>query len=354
MNPSTQFSPLLRFLIAGACLVIIISGLKAAASLLNLVFLALLLAQSTSPLLNWLMNKRLPPRRAVLVTLLVVVLGGVGVLSLLATSIAQLIEKLPIYQSELTKLQEAVITFMSARGLNLSHLLSLESLNAERVVGFAGTVLGGLAQALGNAFLVIFIVAVLLFELADIQYKLSRGEDENSMVGKFDQLSGDTRKYVAIMGWTGLLQAIANVMVLLILRVDFAITWGVLFFFLNFIPAIGFLFALIPPALVALLDHGWPRALMVVIAYWGINFVGDNIIRPRFMQKGLDISILVVILSLIFWGWVLGGIGAILAVPLTLTIKRFGQQYLQETRPLAVASGGVGPASAHDKASKGN
>jgi predicted PurR-regulated permease PerM len=84
MNPSTQFSPLLRFLIAGACLVIIISGLKAAASLLNLVFLALLLAQSISPLLNWLMNKRLPPRRAVLVTLLVVVLGGVGVLSLFA------------------------------------------------------------------------------------------------------------------------------------------------------------------------------------------------------------------------------------------------------------------------------
>jgi AI-2 transport protein TqsA len=353
MNPSTQFSPLLRFLIAGACLVIIISGLKAAASLLNLVFLALLLAQSISPLLNWLMNKRLPPRRAVLVTLLVVVLGGVGVLSLLATSIAQLIEKLPIYQSELTKLQEAVITFLSARGLNLSHLLSLESLNAERVVGFAGTVLGGLAQALGNAFLVIFIVAVLLFELAGIQYKLTRGEDENSMVGKFDQLSGDTRKYVAIMGWTGLLQAIANVTVLLILRVDFAITWGVLFFFLNFIPAIGFFFALIPPALVALLDHGWPRALMVVIAYWGINFVGDNIIRPRFMQKGLDISILVVILSLIFWGWILGGIGAILAVPLTLTIKRFVQQYLQGTRPLAVASGGVGPASAHGEASKG-
>jgi len=353
MNPSTQFSPLLRFLIAGACLVIIISGLKAAASLLNLVFLALLLAQSISPLLNWLMNKRLPPRRAVLVTLLVVVLGGVGVLSLLATSIAQLIEKLPIYQSELTKLQEAVITFMSARGLNLSHLLSLESLNSERVIAFAGTLLGGLAQALGNAFLVIFIVALLLFELAGIQYKLARGEDENSMVGKFDHLSRDTRKYVAIMGWTGLLQAIANVMILLILRVDFAITWGVLFFFLNFIPAIGFLLALIPPALVALLDHEWPRALMVVIAYWGINFVGDNIIRPRFMQKGLDISILVVILSLIFWGWVLGGIGAILAVPLTLTIKRFGQQYLQETRPLAVASGGVGPASAHGEAGKG-
>jgi AI-2 transport protein TqsA len=250
------------------------------------------------------MNKRLPPRRAVLVTLLVVVLGGVGVLSLLATSIAQLIEKLPIYQSELTKLQETGITFMSARGLNLSHLLSLESLNSERVVAFAGALLGGLAQALGNAFLVIFIVALLLFELAGIQYKLARGEDENSMVGKFDHLSGDTRKYVAIMGWTGILQAIANV--LLILRVDFAITWGLLFFFLNFIPAIGFLFALIPPALVALLDHGWPRALMVVIAYWGINFVGDNIIRPRFMQKGLDISILVVILLLIFLGSGLG------------------------------------------------
>ncbi|MCX5907113.1 MAG: AI-2E family transporter, partial [Deltaproteobacteria bacterium] len=210
----------------------------------------------------------------------------------------------------------------------------------------AGSFIGGLAQILGDAFLIIFIVAILLFEMADIHHKLARGEDEDSMVGRFGKLSRDTRKYLAIIGWTGLLQAIANVVILLVLRVDYAVTWGVLFFLLNFIPSIGFFFALIPPALVALLDHGWERALMVVIGYWTINFVGDNIIKPKYLKKGLDISFLLVILSLIFWSWVLGAIGAILAVPLTLTIKRFGQQYFPETQPLAAASEGAGSASA--------
>ncbi len=351
MNPAPPLSPMLRFLIAGACLVIIIAGLKAASPLVNIVFLALLLAQSISPLLNWLMSRRLSPGIAVLVTLLIVILGGVGVISLLASSITQLLQKLPIYQADLMKLQEKVTLFLAARGLDISNLLSLETLNAERVVGFAGSFLGGLASALGNAFLLIFIVALLLFELAGIQYKLTRGQDENSMVGKFNQLSGDTRKYIAITGWIGLLQALANFIFLLILGVDFAVTWAVLFFFLNFIPAIGFLVAVIPPVLVALLEYGWQKALIVVIGYWAINFVGDNIIKPKFMKKGLDVSILLVILSLFFWGWVLGGIGAILAVPLTLTIKKFVEQYFKETKPTA-APGSGGAISLIDKGAK--
>jgi AI-2 transport protein TqsA len=330
MNSSIPFSPLLRFLMGAACLVVIIAGLKAAASLLNLIFLALLLAQSMSPLLNWLMNRRLSPALAVLVTLGIVILGGVGVVTLLASSITQLFQKIPVYQSKLLHLQEIASSLLASWGIDLSEFLSLEALNPSRVASLAGSFIGGLAQILGDAVLIIFIVAIVLFEMAYFHHRLSTGVDENSMVGRFHQLSADTRKYLAIMGWTGLLQALVNVGILLLLRIDYAVTWGVLFFLLNFIPSIGFFFALLPPALVALLDHGWQRALAVVVAYWAVNFVNDNIVKPRYMKKGLDISILWIILSLIFWSWVLGAIGAVLAVPLTLTIKRFLEPYLNE------------------------
>ncbi len=126
------------------------------------------------------------------------------------------------------------------------------------------------------------------------------------------------------------MQAIANVLLLTILGVDFPITWGVLFFFLNFIPTLGFLLALIPPVIVAFIESGWKIALVVIIGYWVFNFVGDNIIKPRFMKRGLNISFLMIILSLIFWGWVLGSAGVVLAVPLTLAIKNLVTQSVSE------------------------
>jgi len=180
----------------------------------------------------------------------------------------------------------------------------------------------------------IFLVAVLLFEFTKVEKK--KGESKASqptLMLRFQEASQDVNRYVAIVGGTGLLQAIANVLLLAVLGVDFAITWGVLFFFLNFIPAFGFLLALIPPAIVAFLESGWKIALAVVIGYWVINVVGDNIVKPKFMKKSLDISIFVILLSLIFWSWVLGSVGAVLAIPLTLAIKNLMRQVVSDVQP---------------------
>ena len=344
MNAETQFSPTLRFLITGACVVIIIAGVKAAAPILSTFLLALLIAMSISPLPNWLMRKRMSPGIAVLVTLLIVVIGGIAVVSLLGVSITRLIQTLPAYQTGLTELRDGMYSFLKERGIDLSRLTPFESLNPGRVVQFAGTFLRGMAQTLGNALVVIFITALLLLEFAVIQYRLAKGEDAGSVLHQLHEYSGDIRKYAAITGATGLIQAIANTILLVILGVDSAVTWGVLFFFLSFIPAFGFFLALIPPALIALLESGWERALMVAIGYLIVNFVGDNIIKPKFMKKGLEISVLLIILSLIFWNWVLGPFGMILAVPLTLSIKKILSQASEENRsPVVTSAGGKAP-----------
>jgi len=331
-----QVAALLPVLVATASIVVIIAGMKAAAPLLNNIFLAWLLAYSISPLPHWLMRKRVPTGLAVLLTLLIVVVGGLAIASLFGLSVSGLIQKLPTYQARLTEVLGSLHNLPFIKELDLDKVKSLEMFSPARLVRYAGAVLGGIGGILGNTLLIIFLVAILLFEFAGIQEDAEKKSvKKDTLMARFQDASKDVKTYVAITGATGLMQAIANTILLAVLGVDFAITWGVLFFFFNFIPAFGFALALIPPLIIAFLESGWKVALAVGIGYWVFNFVGDNIIKPRFMKKGLDISILTIILSLLVWSWVLGSIGAILAIPLTLAIKNLVMQYTSELHPSA-------------------
>ncbi len=355
MNTFTQNSPVLRVLLGAACCVIILAGMKAIAPLLNMVLLAWLMAYSITPFPNWLMRKRVPSALAVLITLLLVVIGGITVASLLGLSIAGLIQQLPTYQADLTALRDNVIGFLAGRGIDLSKIKTLDIFSPGRLIQLTSSVLGGLGQLVGNTILLIFLVAIFLFEFAATEEHAANGQKSSvSFLSRMQTASRDVKRYVAIVGGTGLVQAIAIVILLQILGVDFAVTWGVLFFLLNFIPAVGFLLALIPPAVVGLLQSGWVTALLVAVGYWAINFVGDNILKPKFLKKGLDVSILVVLLSLLFWNWVLGAIGAILAVPLTLAIKNLIEQIASEPAGPVTSSGPtaqhpVPPEGSHEK-----
>lgn len=331
MNRADQIRPVLSILLATASIVIIVAGMKVAAPLLNNIFLAWLLAYSISPLPHWLMRKRVPTALAVLLTLLIVIVGGLAIASLFGLSVSGLAQKLPLYQTRLNEVLGALNNIPFIKDFDFEKIKSLEVFSPARLVGYVGQLLSGIGGVLGNALLIIFLVAILLFEFAGAQEEVDGNNvNKGSLMSRFQDASKDVKTYVAITGITGLAQAIANTILLAVLGVDFPITWGVLFFFFNFIPAFGFLLALIPPLIVALLESGWKVALVVGIGYWILNFIGDNIIKPRFMKKGFDISILVIILSLLFWSWVLGSIGTILAIPLTLTIKNLVMQYTSE------------------------
>ena len=355
MNSFTQNSPVLRILMGAACCVIILAGMKAIAPLLNMVLLAWLMAYSITPLPNWLMRKRVPSALAVLITLLLVVIGGLTVASLLGLSIAGLIQKLPTYQADLTSLRDNVFGFLASRGWDLSKIKSLDIFSPRSLIQYTSSVLGGLGQLVGNTLLLIFLIAIFLFEFAATEKNAANGQESPvSVLSRMQTASRDVKRYIAIVGGTGLIQAIAMVILLQILGVDFAVTWGVLFFLLNFIPAVGFLFALMPPAIVGFLQSGWVTALLVVIGYWAINFVGDNILKPKFLKRGMDVSILVILLSLLFWNWVLGAVGAILAVPLTLALKNLFDQIASEPSCPAAISGSttqpaLPPEDSHEK-----
>jgi len=122
---------------------------------------------------------------------------------------------------------------------------------------------------------------------------------------------------------------------LLILGVDFALLWGLLAFLLGYIPSVGFWFALIPPFILALFEFGITKALIVLVGYILINGSVQNFLQPKMMGSGLNLSPLVVVISLFFWAWVLGPIGALLAVPMTIIVKEIFLEGFDDTRGLA-------------------
>ncbi|HWC74295.1 MAG TPA: AI-2E family transporter, partial [Gemmatimonadales bacterium] len=288
---------LFRVLVAGASLVIVVAGLKLAAPIVNLVLLGLLVAQSLSNVPTWLVKKGLKPGVSVIVSILLVLAGGLLIVGLFSVSTARLVDQLPAYQERLSVIRDKVMAALTARGVDVSQIGAFQPLDPNRALSAARVFLGGLASALGTSILVILIAAVVLYEITAVRVLHTRGERPGSLAARFDEVTGQSRQYIALTGLAGAIQAAFNLVILLLVGVDAPLTWTVLFFFLNFIPGVGFLFALIPPAVLALLEYGWQRAVIVVVGWWFVNLIGDNVIKPRFFVKGLDISFTNIVFS---------------------------------------------------------
>jgi predicted PurR-regulated permease PerM len=196
----------------------------------------------------------------------------------------------------------------------------------------------------------VLIMAFMMIEATRYPAKLRLAAASAKATERLDRFGKGLRDYVVINTVFGLVAGGLNTVLLLALGVDFAILWGVASFALSFLPNIGFLMALVPPALLALIQFGFGRAAAVVAGFVAINFIVDNVIKPRFVGESLDLSPVVVLLSLIFWGWMLGVSGALLAVPLTMS-ARFLFESFDGTRGLgrlmsdADPGAGAGPRS---------
>lgn len=346
MTAKTQQSSILVLLMAGASFVIIVAGMKEAAPILNSFFLALVITIAITPFLHWLMHKRLPAWSALLITILLVLFGGVILIGFMGISIAQLLHILPTYEARIDGIKESLAQFLAAKGINVGQAFSIDTLSPARLIKAIATFLSTVGKALSTSLLLLFVVAFMLLEANGFPVKLRRGIDPNSPVlKKIQEFTQSIRSYVLITTWTGAVTALIDFGILLALGIDLAALWGVLFFLLNFVPAVGFLMAVVPPMMLALLEFGPDKALLVFFCCWLVDNVMDKGIKPRYMQQGLDLSPLVIILSVIFWSWVLGPTGAILAVPVTLMFKKIILESFEETRWLAELMGGGGSGS---------
>lgn len=309
--------------IAIACMVIVTAGMKAAAPVLNPILLATLFAVSLVPLVTWQMRKGLKPSVAIVISILVVIIGGLILIAVLGTAVARIVQNMPSYQDRLTELFKGVIDFLAAKGIDMSDIRSLEAFSPSNMAKMAVSLFGDLLSLFGTSVLVLLLVVFFLIEFTTLRIKLDTGRiSADSLFAQFLGLGSEVRKYVSITAYVGFLTAVGNVILLIILGVDYPILWGFISFLMNFIPNIGFFISLIPPAFFALIESGGIYSLIVIVGFIVINAVAENIIKPKFMGEELDMSILLIFLSLIFWSWVLGPTGAILAIPLTMTLRK--------------------------------
>jgi len=316
-------SPLLQYLVGAAAIVIVVAGLKAAAGMVAPILLAILLAFAVTPILRWFISRKMKPALALLLTLLVVLVGGLVVVSVTAGSIVQLVDALPKYEAGLTALKDSVLGILAKAGIDTKTILPESLIGPKVVLDIATTVLGTTLDYLSRGLIIVLLTAFVLVELVSVYASESSAKvTQSTFRTRFMRTGDDVVRYVSITGWNGLLNAAANLGWLVVLGVDFPVSWAFLSFLFNFVPNFGFILAVIPPALLAYLESGWITAGLVVLGYLVLNFVAENVLKPRTMKKGLEISPLLTILSVLIWTWILGPAGTILAVPLTVTLQK--------------------------------
>ncbi len=336
-----MISPFGRLLFLCASGVAVLAGMRVAAPVIGPVLIALLMTIAWSPASLWLRKRGWPPTLAALTGILLGVVFIALMVLLVWSSALQLQENLPEYQDRVGALRESVTALLARLPFDTSRILSTESLQPGAIVGRALQLVGGITSTAGGFSLLILIMAFMMIESMRYPQKLfdateasADANDAESTAGQVDRFVKSMRSYIVLNTVFGLIAAVANTLLLFALGVDFALLWGVLSFLLSFLPNIGFVLALVPPALLALLQFGVAKALMVFAGFIVINTIVDNVIKPRFVGESLDLSPAVVVLSLVFWGWLLGPVGALLAVPLSIAVKFLFESF-DEARWLA-------------------
>lgn len=328
-----------QLLIILASFVIVVAGMKAAESIIVPFLLAVFISIVTSPPFFWLQKKRIPKGISLLLVILffLIVIFLIGVL--IGTSVTDFTTKLPFYEEKLQDQTQAVILWLTENKFIEPDFELSRAFNPASVLQIVGDTFNQVGNLFADGFLILLTVIFMMLEISGLPLKLKKiltKPDES--ISRFQAVFKNINKYIAIKTWISLGTGILVYILLLIIGVDYAILWAVLAFVLNFIPTIGSIIALIPPTLLTIIQLGFGEAAVVLVGYVVINTIMGNILEPKFMGKGLGLSTLVVFLSLIFWGWILGPIGMLLSVPLTITIK-IVLDSSDETRWLSVMLG---------------
>lgn len=304
-------------LLGAASVVVVASGLHAVAWLVGPLFLALVIVITVYPVQVRLCRWGVPNWAAT--TLLVLLVYGVlaTLAVVVVVSVAQLATVLPGYATELNAVFGGVVSRLGRFGIGGGQLAAmLASLNVGKVAALLGGLLLGLTGLLGN---VVFLFSLLLFLSIDAPAIGTRmrmlARDHAPVAGALGGFAAATRRYVAVNTAFGLLCGVVDLVVLAFLGVPLAPLWGLLVFLTNYIPYLGFWIGLGPPALLGLLVGGWPLLLAVVAVFTVVNFVLTSLVQPKFVGDAVGMSVTTVLVALVFWGWLLGVLGAVLATP---------------------------------------
>ncbi len=300
-----------------AALVVVFTGMRLAAPILNPILFALVLALLFSPIYAWLRRRRIPTPLALVIMLVGLTVLFATIAGIMGVSIARFSGDIGSYTSKLNGQLDSIQSLTSNLGVSRDDLQ--KALDPRALTEAIGSILGGVADFLSNLFLILIIVLFLLAEGPALMNRLraSTGED-HPQVARLTLFGRSVVRQLGLRAIVNLVTGTGVTILLLVLRVDFPLMWGILAFFLSFIPWIGLPLAVAPAVVLALAEHGLTSALLVIAGVIGINVLAENALSPMLMGRGLSISPTILFIGFIFWAWLLGGPGAFLAAPLTI------------------------------------
>ncbi|WP_196158426.1 AI-2E family transporter [Reinekea sp. G2M2-21] len=325
-------SPLTRTLVIAASVIIILAGLKVAQPIVVPVLVAFFLAVLTSPAISFLVRFKIPAGIAIAIVVISLFGFFYALGTLVATSTDQFIERLPDYQNRiqswLVTIQNNAPWLVDDAKERIANLQPTQS-----ALSLLGSLFSGLGSVLTAMVLVVFTLIFALLEGQNATKKARIALDDNTIqyIKRFSKL---VQRYLLVKSLISLATGFLVGLMLWIIDVDYPFLWGTFAFLMNYIPNIGSLLAAIPPVILASIQHAFPGFLITGSGFIAINMIVGNLIEPRMMGKSLDISPLVVFLSLIFWGWIFGPIGMLLSIPLTVVVK-IGLEVYPKTKWLA-------------------
>jgi AI-2 transport protein TqsA len=332
---------MLRVMVALAATVVVFVGIRLAAPIFNPILFALVLALLFSPIYAWLIRHRIPTPLALVIMLVGLSVLFLGLFLLLGVSIARFSGEIGSYTSKLSGQLDEIQNLTKSLGVTTADLHKVLSPSA--LTGAIGTILSGVADFLSNLFLILVIVLFLLAEGPAMMNRLRASTGpEHPQVARLAVFGRNVVRQLGLRAIVNLVTAAGVVVLLLVLRVDFPLMWGILAFFLSFIPWIGLPLAVAPAVVLALAEHGLTSAVLVIVGVIVINVLAENALSPMLMGRGLSISPTILFIGFIFWAWLLGGPGAFLAAPLTIFLVLMLDTF-PETRWLASVMGMGGP-----------
>ncbi len=322
MQPTSMAKHYTNPLLSLAAIIIILAGVSYAESIISPLLIALFISALSGPVMFWLTAKKVPSGIAVSLIIACIVILGFFISSILGSSVHGFSENLPEYQKRLQEITHSIGVRLGSFGIKIQ-LEELKNIfNLGKAMGLISTTLNQLLGALSNIFFILMTVIFLLLELSSFRFKIKAiSADPEQTMDHLYHVSKTVADYFKIKSLTSFLTALAVFIALTFMDIDFPILWALLAFLFNFIPNIGSIIAAVPVILLALIQFGFLVAGEVIILYVVINSVVGNFLEPKFMGKSLGLSTLIVFLSLIFWGWLLGPVGMFLSVPLTMTFK---------------------------------
>lgn len=331
-----------QLLITLAAFVVVVAGMRAGADIIVPFLLAVFIAIISAPALDWLERLGLPRAVSLVVVLVVLVFVGMGITGLVGSSLQKFTGNLPEYTARMNGYVLALESWLNRNGVAFNAHEFRGLVDASKVMKLAADVFNSFGGVLTNAFLIFVAVVFILLETASFAVKLRAvARDPDDTLARVENMTGSIKQYLAIKTLLSLATGIAIWIALSIIGIENAVLWGLLAFMLNYVPNIGSIIAAVPAVLFALVQLGVGGALATAAVFAVVNVVIGTILEPRFLGRGLGLSTLVVFISLVFWGWVLGPVGMFLSVPLTMTVKiALGAN--EETRWLAVF---LGPAT---------